>query len=477
MIRDKYMMAVGSGLAGSAINAVSTLGVMWLLNMILGKSGFGTIILALVVLQVITSIVASGFVSVLLYRVSRLTVTDIETARSMTGTILLYGVSLGAVTGGGIAIFAESIAALFGKPELTPWIFGLSIVVPLDVARQVLVESSRAQQRIQIAILLGEVIPALLRLLLLSIVFLLSLSDNYLMASYILTQLVPVVILLLLLRPIPSAVNQNLSRSDFNYGLKLALNRAANEPSRSIDILIVGALTSANVTADYALGSRIAKMLIVMKNAFGRLLVPRLAGGIASGDTLQIRIEYGLARLISFTTTLLGVMGICAIGPYVLPWFGEYQDAFPVIMILAAAMMVKVAVGASGGYLNMAGYAGYTLLSTVLGMTVNVVVAMLLIPLYAANGGALAVLLGAIIIQTMVGAVLWKLDRFAIIDLPSLIAMFCGVSLAVIAAFNSETNIFCAAGFACVGFGYVYAKRSSWRQLLSKTLTPPPSIS
>ena len=58
---------------------------MWLLNMILGKSGFGTIILALVVLQVITSIVASGFVSVLLYRVSRLTVTDIETARSMTG--------------------------------------------------------------------------------------------------------------------------------------------------------------------------------------------------------------------------------------------------------------------------------------------------------------------------------------------------------------------------------------------------------
>jgi len=467
------MMAVGSGLAGSAINAVSTLGVMWLLNMILGKAGFGTIILALVILQVVTSIVASGFVSVLLYRVSRLNVTDIEIARSMTGAILLYAVSLSVVVAGGIAIFAESIAILFGKPELTPWIFGLSIVVPLDVARQVLVESSRAQQRIPTAILLGEVIPALLRLVFLGTVFLLSLSDNYLTASYIFTQLVPVVILFLVLRPTPSLVNQNLSRSDFNYGLKLALNRAANEPSRSIDILIVGALTSANVTADYALGSRIAKMLIVMKNAFGRLLVPRLAGGMASGDTVQIRTEYGLARLISFTTTLLGVMGICAIGPFILPLFGEYQDAFPIIMILAAAMMVKVAVGASGGYLNMAGYAGYTLVSTVLGMLVNVVVAVLLIPVYAANGGALAVLAGAIIIQTMIGIVLWKLDHFAIIDLSSFIAMFGGASLAMIAAFNDATNILCAAGFAFIGFGYLYAKRSSWRQLLSKTLSPP----
>ena len=472
--KNIYAVAVGSGLLGSAVNALASLGLIWLLNSTLGKAGFGTIILAITVLEVVTAILASGFVSVILFRVSRLSDDSLggpEAIRSMIGTILFYGVLVAILVAIIVAISSNLISSIFDKPALTYWIYSMSVIVPLDVARRILVEGCRAQQKIQLAVLFGEVVPSLLRATMVGVVFIFTLDESYVVLAYLIAQTVPVFALVNILRPKPLIKNSLLSKSDVYYGLKLTLNRLANEPNRSIDILMVGALTSASVTAEYALASRIAKLLVVVKTAFGRLLVPRLAGGIEEGKFERINREYGLARLFSLIATLIGVVGICAVGPYVLPLFGDYSEAFAILMILAAAMVVRVGVGSSGGYLNMAGYAGYTLLSTVLGLGINIFLALLLIPILSASGGALSVLISTVTIQIMIGLFLWSREQFTVIDLASLNAVFLAVILALVAAYSQISSFVIATILACISAAYIYSSKNMWEPLLPNRMS------
>lgn len=460
-------------MTGSAINAVTALVLLWLLNVVLGKEGFGNIILALVVLDTITSVVSSGFVSVVLYRVSRLGgLADGQTylGRSMLGTVLVYGSLLSSLVALAVALLSTSLATLFGKHELQIWLYSMAIIIPLDCARRMLIEGCRAQQRIQLAVFYTDILPGLLKLAGVGVVYIVAARTEALAYAYIFAQAIAVLGLLWVLRPIPSLRNSAFSRSDFYYGLKLTFNRLANEPSRTIDVMIIGALTSAGVTAEYALGSRLAKLLVVLKTAFARLLIPRLGLGIEKKDRALVNREYYFSRLFSLIATLIGITGIAAIGPYALSLFGEYAQAFPILMILSAAMVVRVGVGSSGGYLNMAGYAGFTLISTVMGMIVNIILAVLLVPTLSGTGGALSVLLATIVVQVAIGVFLFVHEGFAVIDRASALAVALSLACALLAAFGVLSHWVVAPLFALVTVGYVLANRAFWLPLLPARL-------
>ena len=81
-------------------------------------------------------------------------------------------------------------------------------------------------------------------------------------------------------------------------------------------------------------------------------------------------------------------------------------------------MLVKFGFGAPGNYLIMAGYAGWELSTSIVSLVLTVGLSVWLIPLLEGIGGALAMLASAVFTMTCLALIVWRLDRFATVDVP-----------------------------------------------------------
>jgi O-antigen/teichoic acid export membrane protein len=105
-----------------------------------------------------------------------------------------------------------------------------------------------------------------------------------------------------------------------------------------------------------------------------------------------------------------GAFVLAIAGPWVLSLFGDYAEALPVILILTATYVVQVSFGMSGGYLNIAGYANWTLVTTGMVLLLNIMLNVLLIPVMGASGAALAMLVSISATNAFTAYLVLRLD-------------------------------------------------------------------
>lgn len=396
-LTKKYISSSIVGLIGKAFNMVSMLGILWLLNVIMDKEGFGLFMIAFSLMFVIAMIIASGFQSLLLYHISRL---DEENEKprinSIAGQIFWLTAFISLAAAGLVYLLSSWIENLMGLSGLSVWINLMVLFIPAHAMALVLPTLPRALHKSEQTILYQEIVLNGLRVLFLAVIWMAALPETFAAWAYILSAIIPV---LIVFYKYPVALNfkdMPLTLWDFKYVGKISMFQILNQPFRGLDVLLVGAFASAGAAADYTMATRLAQLLWIPKHAASQLQVPRMGALLDKQDHTQLMKEYDAMRSI----TLFMVLGACAFllffGQWVLSLFGNYAGAFSILLLLSAASIIRTGAGASGDIMSQSGHAGWSAIIAGLSMIITIGSCVFFVPVYGAYGAGAAVLLGTI---------------------------------------------------------------------------------
>jgi O-antigen/teichoic acid export membrane protein len=185
---------------------------------------------------------------------------------------------------------------------------------------------------------------------------------------------------------------------------------------------MVGILASSVATAEYVVASKLAMLLALSHNILNGVLRPRIGRFLSQEDWRSVEREYDQARSVSLITALMGAGSLAILGEWILSFFGGYGSSYPLLLILTGSILLSVSFGMCGGYLGIAGYAGYTLMIGILNLALNLVSNFLLIPEFEATGAALATFISILIGNIAVTSLVYYLDGWTIY--PIGVAMF-----------------------------------------------------
>jgi O-antigen/teichoic acid export membrane protein len=159
-----------------------------------------------------------------------------------------------------------------------------------------------------------------------------------------------------------------------------------------LDLLLVGVLRSSGEAGIYGAVGRLAMFGVFAVEAMRLAIAPHISGLLAKNDrqTAQSLYRVGTWWLMALSWPFyltLAVFAPVILGALFGPQFGAGRDA---LLIISLAMLVGVSTGNVSVVLLMAGKSIWNLANTVLGLIVNVMLNLVLIPRYGIVGAAAA---------------------------------------------------------------------------------------
>lgn len=158
------------------------------------------------------------------------------------------------------------------------------------------------------------------------------------------------------------------------------------------DILMLGFFREDADVGVYRVASQIAALVVFGLQIINSIQGPHIAHLYAQGEmkTLQRMIRRS-AQLV-FMIALPSVLIIVLFGPFVIRtlYSPEFADAYLPLVILCVGQLVNASAGSVGSLLNMTGHEKETTKSVFIGATVNLVLNLILTPLWGPIGAATA---------------------------------------------------------------------------------------
>ena len=153
------------------------------------------------------------------------------------------------------------------------------------------------------------------------------------------------------------------------------------------DMLLVGGLLGAPAAGSYALAARLAKLPIAVNSAITMTAVPRMAAAQAAGRLHEFRAIARGASIAMFAAAAVAALIVIGGAPFGLRWLGR---GFAAAMVPLAVMLVGRTVAAAYGpalqALPLVGQARRVPIYLAIGLAIQAVAGVILIPL----GGAAA---------------------------------------------------------------------------------------
>ena len=443
---QRYLHATASSGAAKVFQVFAAIGVVWLLNAILGKEEFGLFMIVFALYYILAEGVANLFQSLILYHEA--SDDDVHSTPKIAGTCLTYGFILGSLLAFGLYALSAPLAGWMDKPEALLWFQYLGSFIPFQVLMILLGSLYRARQRVPTMIFFQEFLPSFVRFTGLGVMWTLGIDPFHIVSIYILSYLIPFAILYAQAPLMPRFDVRVFTLWDVRYALQSMVSQVVNKSSRNIIIVVLGVVGSAALTAEYTIASRIAQLLNLPKQAIAQLQVPRFRNFLKNKDLHSLKNEYDTARIVMFLATLFGVLGILVLGETLLGAFGDYAIATPILMVLAIGSLIHAAFGIVGGYIIMAGYAGWGLFWNSVSLIVLCIATTLFVPVMGGVGAAWAMVLS--IFAGLAGMVFVIRQKDALNLVPSEFWMWMGATITLIAAvsFNITSVITALMGLA-----------------------------
>jgi len=159
----------------------------------------------------------------------------------------------------------------------------------------------------------------------------------------------------------------------------------------SLDTVMLGVLVDTTAAGYYSVASRIATVLLFVKQAAQTVASPMLAAAWASGKLVSLR---GVVRTLNGLSILAAVPGsillLVAAEPILALFGSEFREAAPALRILVLAQLLNVLTGPTGIVLSMTGH-GQSLAGLLfMGLALNAILNLMWIPAYGLIGAAAA---------------------------------------------------------------------------------------
>lgn len=223
---------------------------------------------------------------------------------------------------------------------------------------------------------------------------------------------------------------------------------------------MVGLLSTAAYTAEYAVAVQLSVIMYLGNNLFRPIFTPRLGRLLAHQNNVALEREFGQNRLIALFTAVAMAIIFIGFGEEILSLFGNYKSAYPTLMVIIATTIITVGFGANGQYLNMAGYAGWSLLVLIALLLFCIGLNLYLIPKFGGLGAALASFLSFGFLNALSAWLIWYLDRVPTLNLSVILTMLItnGTILAI-AFLDFDRTIACTLIFAALSTLLFFEKK------------------
>ncbi|MEM7528298.1 MAG: oligosaccharide flippase family protein [Pseudomonadota bacterium] len=381
--QSKYAFSAGVFLAARLAGAVAGAVSLLILGQLLEKAALGGYVQAFAVAALAGVLATLGLDRALLMHVApradgggALLGAGLAVRTLLCAALAALAVSLGLLAS------AEPLSAA-GFEAVASWLPMAACLVPIvasvSLTRSWLEANHRAERSNAM-----QGIADVSRCLLFAVVLWLGLGPFGVGAAAVFAGCLPLLIPIMVLRGAGRiTAPDRLNWSDLGAGLRHVPTRLCMIGARMLDVVIIGLVLPPAVVAEYAVATRLAGLCELIHLALLPTFQARARHAIAAGNEDLALREYDAARLAAVLAALAGATMLVFFGHWVLAAFGEFTQAYPALLILAAAQVVRAGTGPFMPLLTAQGMLGAPLLLQGTGLIILV----LLSPMLAAHGG------------------------------------------------------------------------------------------
>lgn len=406
-VSDAADLARGSSvsLLGSVAGALLSMALIYVVTSGLGADNGGVFFEAIAFFNIAIVAVAIGADTGLLRFTSRsLALTEGPGPNQLLivglGPVLIVGVVV-AVTG---AILAPTLGEALGGDDhaaaVTTMLRVLSCFIPIGALNLAVLGATRGYGTMLPTVATERIGRPALQLALVGSAVLLGVSAGWLAALWALAFLLAYLVAVFWLRRLRVTQPQRsrrlvplveTAREFWGFTLPRALASMFRVGVLWLDVLLVGALMSPRDAAIYTVATRLIQAGFLATDAIGQAVEPMFSSLLARGHADRTHNVYQVATAWLISLTWPAFLGAWIFAPGILGVFGsDFEEAAPVVAILAGSALLGSSFGSIDVLLVMAGKSIWSLWNSAASLVANVVLNLILIPSMGLNGAALA---------------------------------------------------------------------------------------
>lgn len=296
-----------------------------------------------------------------------------------------------------VLFFAPLLAALRNAPNILPLLLLMSPLVPIASMQGVWTGGLQGLKAFKWRILVQRfVVPGTLTILLLLVVFFFR-DLTWVVVATLLSSLIGAVANLYFFFRMVSS-NRRAGREEYqlrewlSFALPNFLTSILDTVLESVDTLLLATLVVSIVSiGQYAAAIKISSFIAVPLQTFNVMFAPTIAELHSKGEKQKLTIMFKVVTswiitfslpifliAVLFSKPLLGISG------------PSFAGAWPLLIALAAGNLVNSGTGSVGYMLLMTGHQKLSFLNSLVAVGINVVLGIILTPMYGAMGTAIA---------------------------------------------------------------------------------------
>ena len=386
-------------LVGMVVAAVFGFLVRAVIGRSYGPSDYGAYNLAFTVISITLVLVKLGFPMGLQRQVSYFLTKKPDRVGELISTAMITVTVTSAIGSAAVFIIRDKLPDVIGGGSLLPDLLAvLTLAVIPSGIFGVLIPISQGFKRVREYVIYTKIFTPVVYFLLTAIVaWVLKLSIVYVAASYVVTQVVALILLtkdLLQARILPTELrfSSKLARILIEFSTPLMLSNMVWFIMTWTDTLMLGHYLGSTIVGIYNAAAPLARFIPVFLSAFTVIYSPIVTSLHAREKRKEINRFYGaITKWIVLLTFPLFLLLFAYPRPTVEALFGkEYAEAWLPMMILSLGFMFHSAVGPNGLTIVSIGKPTREMMGNVIGAVLNVIINLLLIPRYGMVGAATA---------------------------------------------------------------------------------------
>jgi O-antigen/teichoic acid export membrane protein len=229
-----------------------------------------------------------------------------------------------------------------------------------------------------------------------------------------------------------------------------------------MDVIVIGFFLSQAAVGAYELAWRLTTTAIMFSTVFARVLFPQLSAWQAEGAVERVRDLISEALTASLLLIVPSVIGVAVIGREILGViFGlEYTIAAAAFLVLMIEKLPQAVNLVFDKAIQAFDRPKYGAIATVVSLSMNIGLNVLLVPRYGLVGAAVATLVSVIVNTVILGYYLGRLTtvRFPVRDIGWSVAAALGMGAMLVGLTNvfpvdTPVALVAAIGFAAIVYG------------------------
>jgi len=177
----------------------------------------------------------------------------------------------------------------------------------------------------------------------------------------------------------------------FNYGKRFYFTRMGNIMNSQIGTIILAFFVQPSEIGYYAVATKIGAYIIIIPDAISNVLLPRITISCHGRSELVAKCS----RLCGIVCSMVVIFLLCTIKPLVVVLLSSaFLPIIPLVWLLSPGILIRCPAKIMIPYFNGTNRPEISSLATFVGVTINLLALLLLLPIFGLKGGVLALTSG-----------------------------------------------------------------------------------